>query len=112
MDPADSHVTPEVGTLGNVPESMQLAPLRYAGSSGGRVWNAESSTDTHLMPFPNSVPGRKSSAVAPAYYRLQDVIRAECRFPAQLNLGGKASEWSRESFQAWTDDLKDSGPIC
>jgi predicted DNA-binding transcriptional regulator AlpA len=55
--------------------------------------------------------------VAPAFYRLRDVIRisalsrstiyrriAEGRFPRPVSLGGRASGWPRENLQAWIDD--------
>jgi prophage regulatory protein len=57
------------------------------------------------------------SKAAPAFYRLRDVMRisalsrstiyrriAEGRFPAPVNLGGRASGWPTASLQEWVDD--------
>jgi prophage regulatory protein len=54
---------------------------------------------------------------APAFYRLRDVVRitalsrstvyrrvAEGRFPAPVNLGGRASAWPRAELQVWIDN--------
>lgn len=78
-----------------------------------------------LAPFPSDgarmifppPPAAPKSKAQPAYYRLPDVERitslsrstiyrriAEGRFPAQVNLGGKASGWPREALQRWIED--------
>jgi prophage regulatory protein len=62
-------------------------------------------------------PAPTNNAVVPAFYRLRDVIRitalsrstvyrrvAEGRFPAPVNLGGRASAWQRAALQAWIDN--------
>jgi prophage regulatory protein len=54
---------------------------------------------------------------APAFYRLRDVMRitalsrstvyrrvAEGRFPAPVNLGGRASAWQRAALQEWINN--------
>ena len=61
--------------------------------------------------------GAVSTDAVPAFYRLRDVMRitalsrstvyrrvAEGRFPAPVNLGGRASAWQRAALQAWIDD--------
>lgn len=67
------------------------------------------------MQFP--LPVRPEPQLAPAFYRLRDVIRisalsrstiyrriAEGRFPPPVTLGGRASGWPRETLQTWIDD--------
>lgn len=67
------------------------------------------------MQFP--LPVNPEPQLAPAFYRLRDVIRisalsrstiyrriAEGRFPPPVTLGGRASGWPREQLQAWIDD--------
>jgi len=69
------------------------------------------------MIFPPPPPRTVSSKEQPAYYRLRDVVRitalsrstiyrriTEGRFPAPVNLGGKASGWAREAVLRWIDD--------
>jgi len=64
-----------------------------------------------------SIPKRQPCAVAPAFYRLRDVVRicalsrstiyrriAEGTFPSQVRLGPRASAWSSEALQIWIDD--------
>lgn len=59
-------------------------------------------------------PAPSSSDVAPAFYRLRDVVRiaalsrstvyrriAEGRFPAPIHLGGRASAWPSNDLQEW-----------
>lgn len=69
------------------------------------------------MLFPRSLPVSNRSDAPPAFYRLRDVMRitalsrstvyrriAEGRFPAPVNLGGRASAWASAALQAWIDD--------
>lgn len=74
----------------------------------------------HLVQFPSPAPLKPEPQVAPAFYRLRDVIRisalsrstiyrriAEGRFPPPMALGGRASGWPREELQAWIDDQEE-----
>lgn len=58
-----------------------------------------------------------ASPVAPAFYRIADVVRltslsratvyrriADGRFPKPVHLGGRACGWTPEELQAWIDD--------
>jgi prophage regulatory protein len=64
-----------------------------------------------------SLPKKESRNVAPAFYRLRDVVRisalsrstiyrriAEGTFPRQVRLGPRASAWSAKDLQDWIDD--------
>jgi prophage regulatory protein len=63
------------------------------------------------------IPKRQVDAVAPAFYRLRDVVRicalsrstiyrriADGTFPSQVRLGPRASAWSSDALQTWIDD--------
>lgn len=63
------------------------------------------------------VGGGERSSVAPAFFRLRDVLRitslsrptlyrriAAQRFPAPVHLGGRATGWAFESLQCWIND--------
>ncbi|WP_082321784.1 helix-turn-helix transcriptional regulator [Variovorax sp.] len=62
-------------------------------------------------------PTRREGAVAPAFYRMADVLRitalsratlyrriADGKFPAPVHLGGRACGWSPDALQTWIDD--------
>lgn len=71
----------------------------------------------HIFP---ALPLNRAAVVpslAPAFYRLRDVMRitalsrstiyrriAEGRFPAPVHLGGRASAWPCVSLQLWIDN--------
>lgn len=59
----------------------------------------------------------KRSQIAPAFYRLRDVLQitslsrptlyrriAAHRFPAPVHLGGRATAWASASLRSWIDD--------
>ena len=61
--------------------------------------------------------GRHIPMVAPAFFRMADVIRitalsratlyrriAEGKFPPPVHLGGRACGWTPTALQAWVDD--------
>ena len=75
-------------------------------------------TDEGLRGFPKEHAGiGECSSVAPAFFRLRDVLRitalsrptlyrriAAQRFPAPVHLGGRASGWAFESLRSWIND--------
>ena len=61
--------------------------------------------------------GHHTPMVAPAFFRMADVIRitalsratlyrriAEGKFPPPVHLGGRACGWTPTALQAWVDD--------
>jgi prophage regulatory protein len=68
------------------------------------------------------LPKPSPSKAPPAFYRLRDVIRitalsrstiyrriSEGRFPAPVNLGGRASAWPSAALQQWIDNPEGYG---
>jgi prophage regulatory protein len=74
--------------------------------------------DKGLRDTTSEYPGvGEGSAVAPAFFRLRDVLRitalsrptlyrriAAQRFPAPVHLGGRTSGWAFASLQNWISD--------
>lgn len=61
--------------------------------------------------------GSNSTAPAPAFFRIRDVLRitalsrptiyrriAAGKFPVPVHLGGRACAWSRDALQTWIND--------
>ncbi|MBL8256005.1 MAG: AlpA family phage regulatory protein [Pseudoxanthomonas mexicana] len=66
-----------------------------------------------------------ADAVAPAFYRMADLVRItglsratlyrridEGRFPPPVHLGGRACGWRASALQAWIDDPEGYAVLC